>query len=260
LRSMDEVLEVAACRFVVGDVHSEDLPEIATQALVRGVDSPSLRELAGTSAADVRKAADLFRAALDELGAPLLSKDDALWRLVRRAARQMLSGDLRPAQGASWIWANAAHEVDEEGDLRIFIGLASERQDHPEAGDEIDAQIIEAATELLARPSPRRWLRVQARNGEPPLKRSRSRGLEPTLAQDLGISSGLSNAVSQWAKDYAATFTPAASGFESQAAAEAFVYRGRALAADLQRELGDSWHVEYYPEPIRPPGLRLCGG
>lgn len=254
---MDDALEVAACQFAVGNVRSEDLPEIATQALVRGVDSPSLRELAGTSATEVREAADLFRAALDELGSPVPSKDDALWWLVRRAAKQIVSGDLSPSRGAAWIWSNAAHEVEEEGDLRIFVGLASEREDHPEAGDEIDKQIVAAAMELLDRPIPRRWLRVQARNGELPLSLSKSRGLEPVSAPDLGISDELSDAVAQWAEDYNDTYSSVANGFESQAAAEDFVGRGRALVADLQRELGDSWRVEFYPEPIRPPGLRL---
>ena len=39
--------------------------------------------------------------------------------------------------------------------------------------------------------------------------------------------------------------------------AESFVRSGEELVVQLQRELGDLWHVEYMPEPIRPPGLRL---
>lgn len=258
LQCVDD-LGLTACRFIVGDVPSEDLPGIATDALVRGVDSPSLRELAGLRPSDVREASDLFRAALDELGLPLPIKDEALWRLVRHIATRVVSGDLPPQDGAMWIWVNAANEVEEEGDLRIFIGLASERQDHPDAGDEIDAQVIEAAHELLARAEPRRWLRLQARRGELPLSRWKPHGLEPMFASDLGLSPDLADALTRWAMDYEATFAAEAirSGFESEGAAEAFVARGRMLAVDLQRELGQAWHVEFYPEPIRPPGLRL---
>lgn len=257
---MDEALEVAYCRFVIGELPSEALPDVATQALVRGIDSPALRELAGTSPGEVRQAADLFRAAVEELGEPLPDRDAALWWLVRRAARQVVSGDLAPYEGALWIWRNAAHEVEEEGDLRIFIGLSSEREDHPDASEQIDAEIVRAAAELLDRPAPRRWLRLQARRGERPATHSTSRGLEAVDLSALGVTAELVEAVAGWAAEYADTHNPDAPGFESQAAAESFVARGRNLASDLQRELGDSWHVEFYPEPIRSPGLRLRAG
>lgn len=254
-----EELEVTACQFVVGEIPAESLPDIATQALVREVDSPSLRELAGLRRNEVREAADLFLSSLTELGLALPTRDEALWRLVRMTAARVVSGEVPPYQGALWIWTRAAHEVEEEGDLRIFIGLASERQDHPDAGNEIDAQIVDAARELLARDHPRQWLRLQARRGELPLSRSKSHGLKPVLPADLQLSPDLATALTCWAADYEATFDsdPDESGFESQGAAEAFVQRGRTLAGDLQRELGESWRVEFYPEPIRPPGLRL---
>ena len=54
-----------------------DLPEMATEALVRGIDSPSLRLLAGQPRNDVRYSADLFLAALDELGIEVLEPDRA---------------------------------------------------------------------------------------------------------------------------------------------------------------------------------------
>ena len=196
---------------------------------------------------------------MNELGLKVPTRDEALWRLVRQVASRVVSGELPPDQGARWIWSEAAHEVDEEGDLRIFIGLASEREDHPSASEAIDGQIIEAAHELLARAEPRRWLRLQARRGQLPLSRSKSHGLEPANPSDLGLSPSLAAAIVRWASDYDATFAPdaAGSGFDSEGEAEDFVERGRNLAAQLQRELGYSWRVEFYPEPIRPPGVRL---
>lgn len=53
------------------------------------------------------------------------------------------------------------------------------------------------------------------------------------------------------------TFTPGAEGFTTEAEAVTFVARGRDLAEQLQQELGESWHVEYMPEPTKPPGVRL---
>ena len=256
---VDEALEIAVCGLVIGRVRSDELPEIAAQALVRGIDSPSLRELAGLSATDSREAPELFQAAMDELGISRPSHDTALWRLVRKTAAEIASGDLPPYEGARWIWRNAAHEVEEEGDLRIFVGLASEREDHPESAVEIDAAIVEASRDLLARVAPRRWLRLQARRNEPPLSRWRPDRLHSVSASELGVSTELAEALDRWAEDFDATFgaDERTSGFHSGANAEGFVAQGASLSDRLQGELRDSWHLDYYPEPIRPPGLRL---
>jgi hypothetical protein len=70
-------LEVAAWRMADGSLASEDLPDVATEALLRGLDSPALRILAGQSRDDVRDSADLFRVALDELGIDLPDPENA---------------------------------------------------------------------------------------------------------------------------------------------------------------------------------------
>lgn len=64
---MKELLE-AADLFAVGELYSEDLPMVAANALTRGLDSPSLVELACMSLTDCRDAPDLFVTALHELG------------------------------------------------------------------------------------------------------------------------------------------------------------------------------------------------
>jgi hypothetical protein len=46
-----------------------------------------------------------------------------------------------------------------------------------------------------------------------------------------------------------------AGGFASITEAERFVNDGRDLAERLQTNLGEDWHVEYYPEPIRTLGV-----
>ena len=76
---------------------------------------------------------------------------------------------------------------------------------------------------------------------------------------DLPISTDLASALAQWATEYDGIFTRVAGrhGFESEVAAEAFVELGRRLVVRLQEELGGSWVVEYHPEAVRPPGIRL---
>ena len=59
-----------------------------------------------------------------------------------------------------------------------------------------------------------------------------------------------------WAADFDSAQRecgPGPSNFPAQTDAEAFVERGSALAARLQTELGDAWHVEYTPTPSAFP-------
>jgi hypothetical protein len=66
-----EQLRDLAIRLAMDEPVGDDLPTAAAHALTRGVDSPSLRELAGLSKGQSREAVDLFRQAMDELGCPV---------------------------------------------------------------------------------------------------------------------------------------------------------------------------------------------
>ncbi len=253
---MDPV-ELAALRLAVGEQPSEELPAIATEALVRGLDSPTLRQAAGVSPREVHDAEDLFRATVAELGFDLPDEQGALWRLVRYTAEQIVSGQQGAYDGAVWIWRHAYHRVDGEGDLRVCVGLASEWEDHPSERPKLEAAIVEQAQVLLDRAAPRRWLKVMAKAGCSPIWQPNP-ALNLDLA-DLSIAPDLSDDLARWAADFDATFSddPGASGVETQREAEEFVDIGRHLVERLQASLGSAWHVEYMPEATRPPGLRL---
>lgn len=250
-----EPLQVAAWRWVAGMQPAEGLPDLATDALLRGLDTPALRELAGAAPDDYWLIKGLFEKVAEELGLDMLEEQAALWELARHKAGEIASGEVGPAAGAHWIWSEICHRIEREGDLRIFIGLASEWDDHPRQRAELETQIIRAAEELVAQQEPRRWVRVQARQGSSPVVLSGTHQEVP--AGTLGISSDLVEAFEKWAADYEATYVPGAEGFASESDADAFVARGQALVHRLQAELGDSWHVEYMPEPRRPPGVRI---
>jgi hypothetical protein len=256
---MTDPLVLAAWQLVLGELPSEALPRLATDARMRGVDSPALRELAGQSADDVRASQDLFRTVIVELGLPTLNQAEAARALARAVAEDIIAGELSPAAGAQWIWRSAYHRVEEEGDLRIFVGLASELEDHPEDHTAIEAQIVAAARELLARETPRRWIKLMARQGSDPLTRWSSDLPTSVDARSLPITPDLLIDIERWAFDFDETYSETAeeSGFASESEAEAFVARGRNLAERLQSDLGPGWHIEYMPEPIRPPGVRI---
>jgi len=240
-------LKQAASRLAVDEQRSEDLPMLAAEALAEGVDSPALRMAAGTPASEVRDARDWFVAALDELGIPIPDTQASLYAVVLDLARSIVDGDVPPYTGARRIW-ELSYRVEREGDLRIFIGLASEREDHPDSGAAIDRRIIEEARVLLGRPELRRWVKVSAVAGAWPLWEPRqNRNLE---SDELAISGDLRHDL----EESAATFDqvqehpgPGPSGFATQADAQRFVALGRDLVERLQQELGDGWHVEYMP-------------
>ena len=251
-------LQRAALLWAVDEQPAEDLPDLAADLLVQGVDSPSLRELAGAPRDDFWQVKELFEATLLELGVDVPQSEQAsLWALAQRTAQEIVDGDRSPTEGATWIWRHLSNRIIQEGDLRVFVGFASEFEDHPEDGPAIGAAIVDAAAELLTRSEPRMWLRVQARHGMAPVVQSGTRA--PVSLHDLPITDDAANAVAQWASQYDLLFDTcdAEGGFANEHDAEAFVEQGRQLVTRLQSELGDSWHVEYMPEATKPPGLRL---
>lgn len=188
---------------------------------------------------------DRFVQALGELDIEMPDQQSALWSLVREKAADIVSGRVAPYEGASWIWG-VRDRVEREGDLRIFVGLASEWDDHRDSRGVYDKEIIEAAQGLLARAELRRWVKIQAWSARWPLwERDRN------LANDeLRLTDELRDDLATWAADFASAQRrggPGPSNFPAQTDAEAFVGRGTALAARLQAELGDAWHVEYMP-------------
>jgi hypothetical protein len=251
-------LEVAAWQMAAGRLASDDLPEVATDALVRGLDSPALRVLAGQARWGVRDSSDLFRVVLDELGIELPDADRAQWYLARRTAREIVAGRISAACGADELWL-AYQKMRDNGDLRIFVCLASTLDDHPEAAEQIEAAIVAAARELLDRPAPRRWIKLMAARGRSPLTQTTGPDNIEVDPWALPLSDGLRSDLAQWSAYFEATLSgwPAAGGFDAERDAERFVAAGRQLTWQLQEELGASYHVEYRPEPTRPSGAKL---
>ncbi|BCY10082.1 hypothetical protein [Actinoplanes sp. L3-i22] len=226
-------LEAAARQMATGRLISEELPGIATEALVRGLDSPSLRRLAGQRRDDVRDSVDLFRASLDELGIELFDAGETGWPRARRAATEMVAGRIRPTDGADQLRL-AYEEVRNNGDLRIFVGLMSTLEDYPEGAEHIEGQMLAAARELLARPAPRRWITLMAASGQSPLRDDEGPvEVEPGA---LPVSEGLRRELVRWN-----------AGVDAEPGTERFFAAGRELGARLQSELGPTCRVEYVP-------------
>jgi hypothetical protein len=146
-----EKLEAAIAKAVLGLNFREDLPSIAVSALESGLDSPSLRVLAGLTPLDLDDAWTLFEGALSELQMPAMSQREAAELLAREAAKELLRGAISPYEGAKGIWRLSLLLSGEDlSTFDPFIYAASEWEDRPEDRSEFDKEIREAAKVLLA--------------------------------------------------------------------------------------------------------------
>jgi hypothetical protein len=106
-----ERLLLAASKIVLDLAGPETLPTIATDALVDGCDSPSLRILAGIANAQSDEARSLLAQALDELELPFPTARDAVMTLATDIATKVLDGTTAPFLGAQQIWGSRSEPL-----------------------------------------------------------------------------------------------------------------------------------------------------
>lgn len=143
-------LSLAASKVVLGLLPRESLAEIAVASLEAGCDSPSLRLLAGLTAAESAQAWAMFDRALSELCVNLPSKCEAVRSLAHETAQRIQSGAISAYEGARQIWDLALSAPDEHfPELDPFVYAASEWEDRPEERQFFEKEIESAASELL---------------------------------------------------------------------------------------------------------------
>jgi hypothetical protein len=123
--------EAAEAQWVLNAAILIDLPTVATDAMVHGWDTQSLRLLTVASTGDDRDARDLFLAAVAELGRHLPTHSDAARRLVQFYAATIASGEVEPLTGARAIarlgYGSRNDIADEiQLDIATFDGLDDE--------------------------------------------------------------------------------------------------------------------------------------
>jgi hypothetical protein len=132
--------------WVLGLVGSNRLPEIAANAISRGVESKALVELAGLSMNDTQDASRLFEQASAELGQSSMTKPQALARYATIVSRSILASEITPLEGAKRIWrARVDSGVEGCHDYDGFIYAASELEDRPEDKTLFEKVILEEA-------------------------------------------------------------------------------------------------------------------
>ncbi|WP_331733599.1 hypothetical protein OG948_59950 (plasmid) [Embleya sp. NBC_00888] len=161
---MDEHVVVSLLRLAAADVaqdaawqrpSDERLVLLGLDALLAGVESPSLAQLAGLGHREHHAARELFAQALEELSLLPLAEDDledARWTAARWWSREILAGNLDPLDGATLIWLEAAAELGYPQALQPIVTLAqaaTANEDPPAGQQPLKTDIVSAASRFL---------------------------------------------------------------------------------------------------------------
>ncbi|WP_406864891.1 hypothetical protein ABZO31_32410 [Streptomyces sp. HUAS MG47] len=160
--AVDRLRVLAVERLANDVVGSDRLIRAGLDALLAGVDTPSLARLAGLTRREEPEASDLFEAVLDELalrdGLPG-TRTDAAWWIVRRTLARIVDGSVDPVEGADRVWdlAHPGHWFD-SAVAPVVQGLITAYDvggdDEPERLEAAREEIRTAARALLALPEP----------------------------------------------------------------------------------------------------------
>ncbi|WP_418960956.1 hypothetical protein [Streptomyces tritici] len=111
--AIDRLRQLAVERIAYGVVGADRLIGAALDALLAGVDSPSLAQLAGLTRREEPEASGLFEAVLDELalreGLPATEVGARRLR-IRQLLTQIVRGTVDPLLGADRVW-DLSHSV-----------------------------------------------------------------------------------------------------------------------------------------------------
>jgi hypothetical protein len=142
-------------------VGSDQLIQAALDAVLAGVDSQALNELAGLGRSEEPEAHDLLQRVIDETDlAHTLPADPraARWELVRWWCQMIMDGRLLPETGGQMIWLDGYYALDQPQALQPLMDLVriwEDWADEPgERRDTYRQRIIEHAKELLEQPWP----------------------------------------------------------------------------------------------------------
>ncbi|MEV6330449.1 hypothetical protein [Streptomyces sp. NPDC051909] len=147
---------VARLRAFGRHVGSDQLIRAGLDALIAGVDSPSLPELSGLLRSEEPEAPELFERVLDELGLAFRAPAEpraAAWAFALWTAERMVDGSLDPASGAHLISAEIADDLGRPEELDALVHCSCMLDSWEESWSvpvaALEAEAIEAARALL---------------------------------------------------------------------------------------------------------------
>lgn len=154
--ALEQLSHIARARAFGGNVGSDRLIQAGLNALMAGVESPSLALLAGLLRSEEPEASALFDQMLEELGLyfhPPADPRAAKWAMARWVAGQIAAGSLDPAAGTHLIWADIAEDLGYPEELEPLVHCAHNLDGWEESWgvsfEELSREAVEAAKQFL---------------------------------------------------------------------------------------------------------------
>ncbi|MFC8263987.1 hypothetical protein ACFUNF_41955 [Streptomyces sp. NPDC057291] len=159
--ALKQLNHIARARAFGRHVGSDQLIQAGLDALIAGVESPSLAMLAGLLRSEEPEAPALFDQVLEELGLlfhPPADHRAAKWAMAYWVAGQIADGSLDPAAGTHLIWADIAYDLGCPDELEPLVHCAHNLDGWEESWgvsvEELNGEAVEAAKQFLNKRSP----------------------------------------------------------------------------------------------------------
>ncbi|MEU4099114.1 hypothetical protein AB0F16_00425 [Streptomyces tanashiensis] len=158
--ALKQLSHIARERAFGRHVGSDRLIQAGLNALIAGVESPSLAMLAGLLRSEEPEAPALFDQVLEELGMlfrPPADPRAAKWALACWIAGQIADGSMEPATGTHLIWADVAYDLGYPEELKPLVRCAHDLDGWEESWgvslEELNREAVEAAKQFLSKGS-----------------------------------------------------------------------------------------------------------
>ncbi|MDX2564460.1 hypothetical protein PV371_33085 [Streptomyces sp. TX20-6-3] len=155
--ALDQFGHIARERAFGRHVGSDRLIQAGLDALIAGVQSPSLALLAGLLRNEEPEAPELFDQVLAELGLlfhPPADPRAAKWAMAYWIAGQIADGSLDPVVGTHLIWADIAYDLGYPDELAPLVSCAHNLEGWEESWgvsvEELNEEAVEAAKQFLS--------------------------------------------------------------------------------------------------------------
>ncbi|AXG82700.1 hypothetical protein DVK44_17835 [Streptomyces paludis] len=159
--ALQQLSRIAHERAFGQHVGSDRLIQVGLDALIAGVESPSLAMLAGLLQSEEPEAPALFDQVLEELGLlfqPPADPRAAKWAMAYWIAGQIVDGSLDPATGTHLIRTDVAYDLNHPEDLQALVSCALNLDSWDDSWDAsveaLKEEAIEAAEQLLTKQPP----------------------------------------------------------------------------------------------------------
>ncbi|MEU8763855.1 hypothetical protein [Streptomyces sp. NPDC048659] len=158
--ALKQLSHIARERAFGRHVGSDRLIQAGLDALIAGIESPSLATLAGLLRSEEFEAPALFDHVLEELGLsfrPPADRRAAKWAMADWVAGRIVDGSLDAAAGTHLIWADIAEDLGCPEELEPLVHCAHNLDGWEESWavsyEELSRDAVEAAKQFLSKRS-----------------------------------------------------------------------------------------------------------